>query len=167
MKYIHFCHLDYWFAIHSIENFTPEKNAGELEFWITDDKEGDASFFRVDLYNTLQKGQADYFIEYLYYPTYDNNQVGNGYDYISPVELGGKTVFELKNKLGTPPDGAALYIREPGPLFPETVIGWMEKLSEALFGQSHKFTFANADVYDKEKAWLCFQGEYKLRFLED
>ena len=175
MKYIHTLNMDYWWAIHSIGEYTPQANAGELEIWLKDtaDRWG-AHFFDFRLYNlpyldqmiagseymekddprydlfierrdALEAGTTDYFIGSLYY------------DFTVLGGLNDKTVFDVKNESNTKPFFGTLFIRETEPLFPNTVIGWMERLSMELFGERFKFAFADSDIYSSNLALRAYR----------
>ena len=170
-KHIFTRHLDYWLAIYSIGKYTT-KNAGDLEIYIANDKEATKEFFHFDLYNlpylerelkkddslagqyqSMKNGELEYIIDYLYYD--ERKRVGNGYDfylYMSTCGLHGKTIFDIKNKRDIAPDYASLYLAEHGPLFPEKVVWWLEKLSVELFGEHLRFSFEeDIAAHDREK----------------
>ena len=192
LKYIH-CHRPgYWWAINNIGEYTPQKEAHDLNFRITDDSDGKKEFFHFDLYNltfldgvvakaiaykykmddsplmqrfnAMKSGAINYFIASFFYD--EEQQLDSGYHYdFTNNDLSGKTVFEIKNESGISPESASLYICEREPLFPETIIGWMEKLSMELFGEQFQYKFADADIYNRDNALKHYQDYQTLTVL--
>jgi hypothetical protein len=189
MKYItNIHHLDYWWSVYSIGIYTPEK-AVDVEFWITNDEEGNDEYFQIGLYNLsfmdyliasdeymkrndkrynafirscnkLRAGKIEYFIGTICYRR--NGRTGNGHDYLSMNKsLNKKTLFQMKNKMRTKPFYATIFISEPNPLFPETVVKWIEKLSMMLFGEQIQCSFAETEPENRESVLMEYEERLK------
>jgi hypothetical protein len=71
--------------------------------------------------------------------------------------LHGKTIFDIKNKKGNAPYSATLFVSEQEPLFPKTVIKWLDKLSLELFGKKLQHSFADEKIYNNEYALATYE----------
>ncbi len=177
MKYIQIRHMNYWWHIHDIEPFRID-GANEIEFSITEDKEGDNLFFHLDFYNLsslvdmikkeefmekenpeynnfiqryhrLKNGESEYFIGAIYYKDH--------YPTLQECELNGRCIFDLKSPT-LEPYYAVVFLNENKPLTPEKVMNWIEKLSKDFFKQSIDYEIA--ELITKEYAQLAYNKEF-------
>lgn len=152
LKYIHARHMDYWYAVHGVGDYTQEDAEG-LEFSITNDEKGRKCFFLLDLlnlpaleriiaekdekeknepghelflqrYQALKNGEIDFFIAWLCYPgkPCDFKKEGDGCLTLMDCKFNGKSVFKIRNKNGSKPDYAVIFVNEREALLPKKVV---------------------------------------------
>lgn len=179
-KYLHIHDWNYWWGVYRCAKDWSVPNG--VEFSLTEDEEGEKTFFHFDFYNRfaleemfrtqefiesdnpdypafsenirrLCLGEQDWFLGALYYPRYTPD-----------LALCNRSDIPLPQRLSppVPPYYGVIFLREEHPLSPEVLTHWVEKLSKPLFGEP--FSCILAKVPTQQETMEQFEEEMRCTY---
>ena len=94
----------------------------------------------------LKAGEINYFVM----PVHCRHKIGQVPE--------GSTLFEYPSALKPQERHVSIFVREEGPLMPDVLCGWMEKLSPVLFGFSAHYLIPKNQWWSKArtKKYFCY-----------